>query len=253
MSRSNPPHPDLVATLLGPRRVCCVVGAGGKKTTMYALAAASSGRVALSSTSHMYPYDRRCVDTVVTLGEGQSRWAAPAGRVVAFGGATDTDHRVGGLSEAQIDALVQDSAFAHVILKADGARARWIKAPADYEPVIPACAERVLYLVSAKVIGRILDERIAHRPERIAEVTGATVGAALSAEHVGRLLVAEEGALKGLGHAEIVPVLNMVDDDATEVLARRAADYALAHTARYARVVLASMQAARIVAECRRA
>ena len=58
---------ELVSALGATRGIVCLVGAGGKKTTMYALARAHPGRVLLSSTSHMYPYDRNKIDYAVTL------------------------------------------------------------------------------------------------------------------------------------------------------------------------------------------
>ena len=241
--------PDLFATLVGAQRVISVIGAGGKKTTMYALARAAGGRVALSSTAHMYPYDRAQVDAVETVAADSVVLPHRAdARVVAYGGETAAAQRIGGLTSAQVAILAADATFDLVLLKADGARARWIKAPAAYEPIIAPCTDRVLYLVSAQVIGRPLDQRIAHRPELIAAITGAVTGQPLTAEHVGRLLASSDGALKDLGAMEIVPVINMVDDPTQERQAARAATVALALTTRFDRVVLASMRTARVVA-----
>jgi probable selenium-dependent hydroxylase accessory protein YqeC len=239
-------HPELVDALLGSRRIVSLVGAGGKKTTLYALAEALSERVALTSTSHMYPYARSTVERVVTvLPDGTP--PAAEGRVVAYGGLTDTTKRLGGLSERQIEQLAALPDYARILIKADGARARWVKAPAPYEPIIPACTERVLYLVSGAVIGCALDERIAHRPERVAAVTGARIGELLTSVHLARLLASPAGALQGLGAAELVPVINMVDDAERLTSARHAARAALAATTRFDRVVLAAMRESRIV------
>ena len=79
----------ILSALNATRGVVCMVGAGGKKTTMYALARVHPGRVALSSTSHMYRYDEAEVDAVVHLGEDLLS-EVPCGRVLAFAGPTDT-------------------------------------------------------------------------------------------------------------------------------------------------------------------
>lgn len=239
---------DLAATLVGSARVISLVGAGGKKTTLYALARALSGRVALSSSSHMAAYDEDVVDEVVTLAAGGLALPPPSlARVVAFGGEAESPERRHGLSLEQIERLVADRSFDHVLLKADGARARWIKAPADYEPIVPPCTERVLYLVSARVLGAPLDERIAHRVERIAAVCGAEPGAPLTVEHLATLLASEAGALQGIGRAELLPIINMVDDKDLETQARTVARRALARTTRFDRVVLASMKLAQVI------
>lgn len=239
---------DLIRTLMGHDRVVAVVGAGGKKTTMYALADAYPGRVALSSTSHMYRYDNRYVDAVV------SGWPAAGTlpdasryRVVAFSGETDTPDRVGGLTEEALGRLVHEAGFDAVVFKADGARARWIKAPASYEPVVPAFTERVIYVVSARALGATLDDRIAHRPARIAAVSGAREGQPLEPQHLGRLIASSEGGLKGVGAAHVLPLINAVDDDRSHALAREAAEIALAASTRFDRVVLARMREGRIV------
>lgn len=242
------PEFDLVTTLVGDARVVSLVGAGGKKTTLYALARALPGRVAVSSSSHMAAYDTTVVDEVVSVAAGEA--ALPTrtrGRVVAFGGEAETAQRIHGLGLAHIAQLVADKSFAHVLLKADGARARWIKAPAAHEPIVPPGTERVLYLVSVQVIGAPLDERVAHRVAELAAVCEATPAAALTVEHLAALLSSERGALQGIGDRELVPVINMVDSARLAALARQVACRALARTTRFDRVVLANMKAARVV------
>lgn len=241
------PRYDLAATLVGNARVVSLVGAGGKKTTLYALARALPGRVALSSSSHMAAYDASVVDEVVTIPAGTASLPASRGRIVAFGGAAETPQRIHGLSLAQIERLVAEHCFDHVLLKADGARGRWIKAPAAYEPVVPTCTDRVLYLLSAQVIGVPLDERIAHRVAQLAALCGATPGAPLTVDHLATLLASEAGALQGIGRSTLLPVINMVDNEMLAVAAREVAYRALARTTRFDRVVLANMKDARVV------
>jgi probable selenium-dependent hydroxylase accessory protein YqeC len=74
-------------------------------------------------------------------------------------------------------------------------------------------------------------------------VTGAQPGEPLTPAHVARLLTSEHGALQGVGSATVVPIINMVDDEAKRGSARAAARQALAGSNRLARVVLASMTA----------
>jgi len=242
-----PAEAALAEALGATRGVVCLVGAGGKKTTMYALARAHAGRVALSSTSHMYRYDPDVVDAVVTVDDAAPS-VPPEGRVVAFAGPTDTPERVGGLSAPALAALRDSGRFELLLVKADGARARWIKAPGEHEPLVLPFADTVIPVVSAGVFGRRLDSGIAHRPERVAAVTGATLDEPLRAQHVARLLAADDGALKGVGTARVVPLINMVDDAGREGEAREAARLALAATTRFERVVLAAMKRGRLVA-----
>lgn len=239
--------PDtLLAALAAESGVVCLVGAGGKKSTMYALAAAHAGRIALSSTAHMYRYDEERVDQVIVVEANVPR-SDPTARVVAYCGPTDTPQRVGGLADWQLAEVARRSEFQLMLIKADGARARWIKAPADYEPLIPAWTDTVIPVVSARVLGRRLDEGIAHRPERTAAVVDAGLDTPLEPQHLARLLSSAEGALKGVGAATVVPLINMVDDSTLHEQARAAARLALASTDRFDRVVLAVMKEGRLV------
>ena len=134
--------------------------------------------------------------------------------------------------------------FAATLVKADGARMRLIKAPADDEPVLPPGSATVLPVVSARAFGRPLGPEVAHRLDRLLAVIGAAPGEPLGAVHVARLLTSEAGALQHAQGAVVVPIINMVDDDATLDAARAAAREALAMTRRFDRVALTAMTAA---------
>jgi probable selenium-dependent hydroxylase accessory protein YqeC len=98
-------------------------------------------------------------------------------------------------------------------------------------------------VVSARALGQSVTDRIAHRPALVAAVCGLAPDQAFAPEHLARLLASPEGSLRGVGTtATVVPVINMVDDEALAALARRAALEALALTDRFDRVLLASMR-----------
>jgi probable selenium-dependent hydroxylase accessory protein YqeC len=79
---------------------------------------------------------------------------------------------------------------------------------------------------------------VAHRIERVEAATGLSRGEILTPEAIGRLLASEQGALQGADGMRVVPVINMVENDRQEELARATAAAALAMTARFDRVVL---------------
>jgi probable selenium-dependent hydroxylase accessory protein YqeC len=119
---------------------------------------------------------------------------------------------------------------------------RWIKAPKSGEPATVPDADVIIPVVSARAIGEPLNERVAHRLEQVEAVTGITRGKPLTPEAVGRLLASEEGALRGSAGARVAPVINMVDNDQQEELARAAGMAAIAMTSRFDRVVLCCLQ-----------
>jgi probable selenium-dependent hydroxylase accessory protein YqeC len=232
--------------LLGAEEgIVCAVGAGGKKTTLYALAAAHPGRVAMTATVFMTAFSRRlgAYRLITEEPDLPATVAATSGhRRVAYARPSDKPGRVAGVPPEVIGDCHRQGAFDLTLVKADGARMRAIKAPATDEPVIPDTATTVLCIVSAAAIGEPLDDRIAHRPERIEAVTGLTAGEAISPAAVGRLLGADNGSLQGIPEcARVIAIINAVDDADRRQAAREAAHAALEHGAhRIERVVLTS-------------
>ncbi len=83
-----------------------------------------------------------------------------------------------------------------LIIEADGARGLMLKAPGDNEPVIPATATTVCVVANLESIGQPLDARVAHRPERIAQITGAPMGHLIDADTIAAALAHPAGGLK---------------------------------------------------------
>ena len=232
--------------LLGARDgIVCATGAGGKKSVLFAIAARHPGRVAFTTTVHSLPppdsLGARVVIAAAERLEDELRFlgAAP---FVAYACPGDKPGRLTGVPADRIDALHAALGFDLTLVKADGARMRWIKAPADDEPVLPPGMTTLLPVLSARALGEPLADRIAHRVERLAALTGATPGEPFTPAHAARLLASPDGLLKGAGDARIVPVINMVDDPARQQLATEAAEQALALTDRFDRVVLARLR-----------
>jgi len=232
--------------LLGARDgIVCATGAGGKKSVLFAIAARHPGRVAFTTTVHSLPppdsLGARVVIAAAERLENELR-ALGAAPFVAYACPGDKPGRLTGVPVDRIDALHVALGFDLTLVKADGARMRWIKAPADDEPVLPPGMTTLIPVLSARALGEPLAERIAHRVERIAALTGATPGEPFSPVHAARLLASPDGLLKGAGQARVVPVINMVDDPARQRLAAEAAEQALALTDRFDRVVLARLR-----------
>ncbi|MBI4514003.1 MAG: putative selenium-dependent hydroxylase accessory protein YqeC [Gemmatimonadetes bacterium] len=237
-----------LAEALGIRSgVVCVVGAGGKKTLLYRLAHELPGRIALTTTVLSPPFARH-VDQVIVVEHplplvARLREEAHPARIVGIARPSEKHNRWAGLTREEVDSLADLNIFDTILVKADGARSRWIKVPGPEEPIIPSSATAVTPIVSAKALGQPLDETTAHHPERIAELAGAKVGDRIEPEHVAALLSSPEGALKDVGKALVVPLINMVDDDAARASAMRTAERALERTNRFERVLLTSLTA----------
>ena len=249
---------NVVDALDAAEGTTCLVGAGGKKTTLYALAERLE-RAVLTATVRIPIFDREVAGVRVT----DDPVAALDGAAGADGEEYDTSDdlsfplglvpdrdradRYLGYEPAVVNA-VADAHDGPVLVKADGARTRLLKAPGSHEPQIPSGADTVVPVASVAAAGESLSAESVHRPERVAAITDAAVGDEVTPELIGRVLAHEAGGLKGVpDSATAIPLVNAVDDAAAETVARDIAAAVHEH-ADVPRVVLARMIDAEVVA-----
>lgn len=233
-------------TAFKPEDITAVVGAGGKKSTLYALAA-ELHRAVVTATVRIPPFEDRVERLEVTETPAQTvseneHW--PLGVVPGRDGDRD---RYLGYDAEQIDDLVARTDVP-ILLKADGARTRWLKAPAADEPQVPATSALVVPIASVRSVGEPIDDEHVHRPERVASLLGRPVGSRIRPTDIVDVLRHEQGGLKEVPDgARVVPLLNMVDDDGLESVAEGIATDLLAD-GRIDRVVLGRMDRGEVVA-----
>jgi probable selenium-dependent hydroxylase accessory protein YqeC len=189
-----------------PGSLISLVGAGGKTTTMYTLAselARKGMRVVTTTTTNLYFPRHSQTDTLIVSAETStllkmvnSAWKwhqhiTVAAKTIGAG-------KIGGLQIDQPYVLLTRGGADVVIVEADGARHKKIKAPAEYEPVVPPQTHIAQLLMCAEAINQPLSAEIAHRPERIAAVLGINLGDILTPEHVARLMTNGQGAMKSI-------------------------------------------------------
>jgi molybdenum cofactor cytidylyltransferase len=93
------------------------------------------------------------------------------------------------------------------LIEADGARRHLLKAPAEHEPAIPACAEVVVIVAALDAIDQPLNETNVHRWEKFAELSAAHREEPISVELLARVLLHEKGGLKNIPPSARVCVL----------------------------------------------
>jgi probable selenium-dependent hydroxylase accessory protein YqeC len=181
-----------------------IIGAGGKTTTMYSLASelAQRGKRVITTTTTQIFYPQQgetdtlivAADTSILLKKIDAAWKQH--KHITVTGLPIREDKLGGLQPEQPYELLIKSGADAVIVEADGARHKMIKAPAEHEPVIPTQTNVALLLLSAGAINQPLSAEIAHRPEHIAMVTGISKGDILSPAVIAKLITSEQGSLK---------------------------------------------------------
>ena len=216
------------ALALRPKSVVAAVGAGGKTTILQRLAAdlaAEGAGVVSTTTTNIWEPDGACLieldeaALLVAVGRrirrGQALTVA-AGRRMALDEHSGLQRaKLSGIAPTMPGRLLAIPGVDYVLVEADGARGRAIKAPATHEPVMPPDAHCVLLCAGIDAVGRPLNEQIAHRPERVAELLGTPLETPVSTSMLAALLAHPQGGLKDIPHsARCAVVLNKVQDPA---------------------------------------
>lgn len=150
-----------------------------------------------------------------------------------------TDAKIAGVSPAEIDRIRAALPQAILILEADGARHRWLKAPAEHEPQLPASTTILAPMAHLGVIGKPLGEEHVHRPERVARILGVALETPLTPKMVAAILTHPDGGMKGWRPGmRFTPILTLAAPDAADSAAAETCQALLAH-AHVGQVILA--------------
>jgi molybdenum cofactor cytidylyltransferase len=198
--------------------VVSLVGAGGKTTAMFRLAGelTSKGWKVVTTTTTMIWRHQASQHTILEP-EGailleKARAALKKHRhVTLVSGLTEVEDKLVGVDPSLVDALAALPDVDAVIVEADGAKGRSLKAPAAHEPVIPSSTTILLPMAAIDALGQPLDERTVHRPELVARLANLSESEAITPEAVSSVLLHPDGGMKGApAQARIVPLINTV-------------------------------------------
>ena len=206
-----------------PGEVISLVGGGGKTTIMFALAHELAGNgncVIITTTTKIF--EPSSSETQLLLVEKDDekmirlllenmadyRHITLASEKLAASGKLD------GIAPELVVRLAELNQVTYVIVEADGAAHRSLKAPNATEPVIPESTSLVIPVVGIDAVGCRLGEEDVFRPEIVSRLLGLALGAVISTEAIASLLTHHEGIIKGSpARARIVPFINKVDLD----------------------------------------
>ena len=176
-----------LAKLLGIRPgVTAVIGGGGKTTLLRTLGeelAAGGKQVLLCTTTKILPFPglpcARTGEELETLRREH--------RLLCAGTPVPGTEKLTAPETPMAELAAQ---FDFVLVEADGAAHRPLKAHAPHEPVIPAEANQTICVVGASGFGQPIADA-AHRPERYAALAGAAETAEATPETEAAVLRAE--------------------------------------------------------------
>jgi probable selenium-dependent hydroxylase accessory protein YqeC len=185
--------------------VISLVGAGGKTSLMFRLARELSrqGVVVLTTTTTKIYMPTRKQSSVVIVSDcakavlrQASIYAKHHRHISAGSRILHLQDKLKGFPPDVIDNIWQSGIFRWIIVEADGAAGRPVKAPATHEPVIPRCTQWVVGVVGLQAIGKPLNAKWAFRPQLVSQVTGLAEGSILTESAIVDLLSDQNGILK---------------------------------------------------------
>ena len=169
------------------RGLTAIIGGGGKSTLLRALAEELSrdARVIVATSTKMYVPD--WCPVVLSASPDDAR-AALLEAPIACAGSIHLP--TGKLAEPRVAFADLVRLADYVLVEADGAKKLPLKAHAEHEPVIPACAGRRVCVVGVDGIGVPISQTC-HRPQRFAQLADVSVDDTVTPEVVAAVLRAE--------------------------------------------------------------
>ena len=118
-----------------------------------------------------------------------------------------------GFDPEVIDEISKVGIFRWILVEADGAAKKPLKAPAFHEPVIPFSSMLLIGMIGLKCIGKPLNERWVFRHKLYSKITGLKPEEPVTEESVAVALTDKNGIMKNCpSHANKVVFLNMADN-----------------------------------------
>ena len=205
-----------------PGEVISLVGGGGKTTLMFALARqlASSGSCVITTTTTKIFEPLSSETPLLLLGTDEEEMIrlllqnVDKYRHITLASERLASGKLNGISPELVVKLTELKQVSYIIVEADGAAHRSLKAPNPTEPIIPYNTSLVIPIVGIDALGCRLTEENVFRPEIVSKLLGLPLGEVISAESIAFLITHPQGIIKGSpDQARIVPFINKVDLD----------------------------------------
>lgn len=181
------------ALCLGEKGLISIVGAGGKTSLMFLLAneLAASGKSVLTTTTTkiFLPGPDQSPDLMIAGSFEALLQQSPKkmSRHHHFSAGSEIDTAAGklnGFSPDIINRLHRAAVFDWLIVEADGARQKPLKATGIHEPVVPETTTHLILVSGLDAVGTILDDANVHRAALFSVNTGLSIGDTINEQSV---------------------------------------------------------------------
>lgn len=178
-------------------QVISFVGGGGKTTSIKTLAKelANQGSKVLITTTTMIFDSMKNQGNDFFLKDIPRDFKANEGTITILGEATRDDKLVG-CSVEKIDEIKNRNLFDFILIEADGAKRKPIKAPEAHEPVICNSTSITIGLIGIDAIGLEINQANVHRAERLEQILDVNQGHIIDYNDLVNLALHAKGIFK---------------------------------------------------------
>ena len=207
---------------LGEKAVVSIVGAGGKTSLLFALAQELSNagyKVLTTTTTKIFkPTLQQSPATIISedsetiLKEARSL-LRDTFHLSAAAGLESANDKLIGLQPGVIEQILSANIFDYILIEADGAARRSLKACASYEPVVPHFTDTIIALAGLDAVGKPLTEEWVFRSDVYSSITGLQLSQAVTEESIAEILLQDSKKITtDKGSTQRVAFLNKADN-----------------------------------------
>lgn len=222
---------NLAARLkLRPDEVVSFVGGGGKTMSIFRLGRElmqQHQKVIITTTTRMGAWQTDGHPVLMVNCWPPTSWLSRLQAQLAFHPVVIVvrerqDHKFIGIDPEVISSFC--SLVDIILVEADGARSRSLKAPAAYEPVWPPATTLAVAVVGVDAVGVPFNATVVHRPEQVAAITGLSEGEPITPHAVASCILHADGVFARIpSRARRCVLINKVSTDAHRTVAMQVA------------------------------
>lgn len=186
---------DIIGLSLERPEVVSIVGAGGKTSFINELSRElkSFNKKVLSTTTTQV-FKPSNMDYFI-LNKIHDDFKPKEGTITSYG----TNVKGGKLivkSIVEIEDIIKRNIFDFVLIEADGAKRKPLKAPASHEPVITSLTSLTIGVIGLDSIGLILNETNVHRAGLVSQLINKDLGEIIDRQDILKLILDKKGIFK---------------------------------------------------------
>ena len=195
---------------LKEKDIVSIVGAGGKTTLMFQLAnELKNHKVLVTTTTKIYKPKEEKIKHLALRKDGYEYLQATSENgIYVYGNYVNNEDKLVGLDLEELNYL-KDS-FKYILIEADGAKKKSLKAWNEQEPVIYENTNKTLGVLSLKAFGMTINHDNIHRLKEFINLTNSKLNEKVSIDLLISIIFGENGLFKN-SKGERILFLNAAD------------------------------------------